>query len=302
MIISVSRRTDIPAFYSDWFFNRLKAGYVITINPYNQHIAHRVSLKPEDVTCFVFWTKNPTPFLKRLDELKGYQYYFQFTLNAYGTDLEPFVPNKNQLVQTFQILSNVIGKEKVIWRYDPILINDYYTKEYHYYWFDKLCAKLSPFTNKCIISFIDVYKKIENNFKKYHINNLSEEEMIDIAKTFQDIAHKYNLILETCSENVNLYMYGINHGKCIDDQLIAKLINDPKLHIKKDQYQRKECGCAVSVDIGTYNTCPHQCIYCYANYRPNVISKNYQAYVETSAVLLGKIDDATRVYVKKFDK
>ncbi len=138
MILSASRRTDIPAFYSEWFFNRIKEGYLLVRNPMNIHQVNRINLSPQLVDCIVFWTKNPKPMLKRLDELKNYKYYFQFTLNSYDKTIEPNVPLKKDLIETFIKMSNLVGKEKLIWRYDPILLTNVFTKEYHYKWFEKL--------------------------------------------------------------------------------------------------------------------------------------------------------------------
>ena len=161
MIISVSRRTDIPSYYSEWFFNRLKDGYAYVRNPMNPHQISEVSLSPDVVDGIVFWTKNPTPMLNRLDELQDYTYYFQFTLTPYGVDIEKNIPSKNKIViPTFQKLSTLIGKDRVIWRYDPILLNDKYTLQYHMKYFRVLCDKLAGYTEKCTISFLDLYKNI----------------------------------------------------------------------------------------------------------------------------------------------
>ena len=163
MIISVSRRTDIPAFYSEWFFNRLKAGEVLVRNPMNARQISKIKLTPDAVDGIVFWTKNPAPMLDRLYLLKDYIYYFQFTLNAYGKEIESGVPSKNRFViPTFQRLSDLIGPDRIVWRYDPIFLNETYTIDYHIYYFEKLARRLSPFTRKCTISFLDSYRNIES--------------------------------------------------------------------------------------------------------------------------------------------
>ena len=164
MIISVSRRTDIPSYYSEWLFNRLNAGYAYVRNPMNPHRISEVSLSPDVVDGIVFWTKNPTPMLNRLHELQDYTYYFQFTLTPYGADVEKNIPSKNDIViPTFQKLSSMIGKERVVWRYDPILLNDKYTMQYHMKYFRVLCDKLADHTEKCTISFLDLYKNIQRS-------------------------------------------------------------------------------------------------------------------------------------------
>ena len=261
MILSVSRRTDIPAFYSNWFFNRIKQGFLLVRNPMNAHQVSRVVLNPEVIDCIVFWTKNPRPMLRRLEELKEYKYYFQFTLNSYDKSLEPNVPRKKYLINTFKELSEKIGKEKVIWRYDPIILTDIFTKEYHYKWFEYLAKELCNYTNKCVISFLDLYKKTERNLKGIKVIPLNKIDMEEIAAKISSIASKYNLIIETCSEKIELDKFGINHGKCIDDRLICKILGC-NFNIDKDPNQRQICGCVKSIDIGAYNTCKHECLYC----------------------------------------
>ena len=198
MIISASRRTDIPAHYSEWFCNRLKEGYVLVRNPMNTHQISRVILSPEVVDGIVFWTKNPAPMLKRLKQIENYNYYFQFTLTAYGPDIEKNLPSKNQvIIPAFQRLSREIGKERVIWRYDPIFISDRYTIEYHCRYFEVLASKLAPYTEKCTISFIDKYKKIEQNMKSFKIQTVAAEQQLELLQRFVETAKKYNIFIKT---------------------------------------------------------------------------------------------------------
>lgn len=296
MIVSVSRRTDIPAFYTDWFLNRIKEGYVDVLNPFNNKQANRISLKKENVECFVFWTKNPRPLLDRIDELDGYNYYFQFTLNSYGKDIEPNVPSKaDEVINTFIELSKKIGKEKVIWRYDPILITEKYTIEYHIKYFEKLAKKLHNYTNKCVISFLDLYKKTEKNMKHIKLEELLIEKMNIIAEEFSKICKKYNLELATCCEAIELEKYDIKHNKCIDDKLIEKLFNI-ELENKKRDKQRELCGCIKCSDIGAYNTCLHNCVYCYANFNKDQSEINSSKNDINSSTLIGKISDDVKIY------
>lgn len=290
MIVSVSRRTDIPAFFADWFYSRLKAGYVYAQNPFNPKMLRRVSLRKEYVTCFVFWTKNPENFLARIDELEGYNYYFQFTLTSYQNDIETNLPKKSQLIETFINLSKKIGKEKLIWRYDPILINDKYTKEYHFKWFEVLCSKLQQYTDKCIISFVDIYANTKRNAKVLNLKKITPSEAEDLASGLNKIAQKYRLKLEACSENIDFSKYRIPKARCIDGELIER-IGGKKIDIPKDPYQRKDCCCLKSVDIGIYNTCMHECLYCYANYNKNAISNNLKRHEINSPLLIGNIND-----------
>lgn len=291
-VVSVSRRTDIPAFYSEWFMNGIRRGYVDSINPFNRKYVSRISLKSNDVICFVFWTKNPKPFIKCLDELDnlGYKYYFQFTLNPYSFDVERNVPNKSkEVINTFKELSNKIGKEKVIWRYDPILINSKYTKEYHYKYFEELAIKLKDYTNKIIISFIDLYKKTKRNTKDLFIEEFDDNTINEIASRLSLIANKYGLELSTCSEQIDLDTYGIKHGKCIDDLLISEIIKDKEFSLKKDKHQRKKCGCCESIDLGANNTCKHFCSYCYANNNEKMVLNNINNHNPKSTLLCGKL-------------
>lgn len=288
MILSVSRRTDIPAFYSKWFFNRMKEGYFLVKNPMNPHQISRVEINPSIIDCIVFWTKNPKPMLNQLDYLKGYNYYFQFTLTPYDKSLEPNVPRKKYIIDTFVELSERIGKDKVIWRYDPIILTDIYTKEYHYKWFEYLAHKLSNYTDKCVISFLDLYKKTERNMKEIKVTPLLKSDMEEMADRLSKIAYKYNLILESCSEEIPLDKFGINHGKCIDDKLISKLIGC-NINAQKDQNQREVCGCVKSMDIGAYNTCKHHCLYCYANFSKVTVEKQILEHDINSPLLIGNL-------------
>lgn len=285
MIISASRRTDIPAFYSDWFFNRLKEGFVEVKNPFNSKV-RSISLKPNDVDCIVFWTKNPLPMLGRLDELKDYEFYFQFTLNPYSRDIEPNVPSKGgNLINTFKELSDRIGKERLIWRYDPILITEKYSAQYHIEWFEKLAESLNGYFDSCTISFVDSYTKMEKRFQENGIRELSEEEMLQIAESFSTVSKKMNFTINTCAEKADLSRFGIGHACCIDRGHIEELTGR-LLDLKRDKNQRPECGCCESVDIGVYNTCMYKCAYCYANGTDKTIEKNFKKHNASSACLI----------------
>lgn len=295
MIISVSRRTDIPAFYSEWFINRIKEGYVDVINPFNSKQANRISLKKEDVDCIVFWTKNPKPLMDKLSYLDGYNYYFQFTLNSYDNDMELGVPSKSkELINTFIDLSNKIGADKVIWRYDPIILTDKYDVNWHITYFEKLASKLSGYTKKCVFSFVDLYSKTKRNTKDLKLVELTEKEMDYIAKEFSNIAKKYNIKLATCCEKIDLEKYGIEHNSCIDGKLIEELFNIT-LDDKKDN-QREHCGCLKCNDIGAYNTCMHKCKYCYATFNNEVADKNNLLHNPKSSILIGELSKDVNIY------
>ncbi len=298
MIISASRRTDIPAFYSDWFYNRIKEGFVYVRNPINKNHISKVSLLPEHVDCFVFWTKNPKPFIERLSELSAYKFYFQFTLNSYSTDLEPNVPKKQEIIETFIELSKRIGKEKIIWRYDPILLSDKYTIDYHLKYFKSIAEKVNPFTEKCVISFIDLYKKCERNLKGTTVQEIPEKEIRYLSQELKKITDNYNLSLETCAENIELATLGIGHNRCIDNVLIERIL-DKKIKASKDKNQRNECGCIESIDIGAYNTCKHGCLYCYANFNHQMVIDNCDSHSSISPLIFGKVGEKDEIIERK---
>lgn len=297
MIISVSRRTDIPAFYSEWFFNRLKEGFVYVVNPMNLKQVRKIELTPETVDCFVFWTKNAKPMLNRLDELKDYNYYFQYTITGYQSDVEKGVLNKKEVINTFKELSKKIGKEKVILRYDPIFFSAKYSIEYHCEAFERLCAQLDGYTERCVISFIDLYKKTERNTKILDIIPMTMECIKEISKRFALIASKHNMSIETCSEAYDLSQYGIKKGKCIDDDIISDIIGY-ELNVKKDDTQRDVCGCVKSIDIGQYNTCKHHCLYCYANFNYNQVQSNSKMHDKNYPLLSGKVREDAKITIR----
>lgn len=291
MILSVSRRTDIPAFYSEWFMERLRQKYVLVRNPFNAHSISRIPLTPDNVDTIVFWTKNSKPIHRYLDEIDelGYKYYFQYTITPYKNDLEEKVQDKKEIVETFKKLSEKIGSEKVILRYDPVILSDNYTIDFHKKAFARLCDLLAPYTKKIIFSFLDDYKKISKNIKQLNIKEISEEEMYIMAEYFADTAKNYNLKIESCAEQIDLERFGINHGKCIDDELIEK-ITGYKISAGKDN-QRNACGCVKCIDIGEYNTCMHKCLYCYANINKDAAFKNYKLHDKKSPLLIGYVDE-----------
>lgn len=291
MIISVSRRTDIPSYYSDWFFNRIKEGFVQTRNPMNFHQVSKISISPDSVDGIVFWSKNPKPMLNRLEELNDYVYYFQFTLNSYGEDIEKNVPSKSkEVIRTFRNLSEKIGANRVVWRYDPILLNKKYTIDYHTENFEKLARLLKGYTKKCTISFIDYYRNIMKNIKDLNLKDITEEDIHIIARNFYIIAKENGLKLDTCAEKFDLSKYNIGHARCIDENIFKK-IKSFKYNIEKDKNQRLECGCVSSIDIGMYNTCMNGCKYCYANHSLKTVEKNFLMHNENLPMLCGKLND-----------
>ena len=289
MIISASRRTDIPTYYSEWFFNRLREGYVLVRNPMNARQISRISLSPEAVDGIVFWTKNPVPMLSRLGELEPYPYYFQFTLTAYGRDVEPNLPGKNGvLIPAFQELSRMAGRERVVWRYDPIFLSDRYTVEYHCRYFRVLAAKLGEYTEKCTVSFLDFYRSTARNMRSLHIREMTAAQQREMMEQFSEIAGEYGLYIDTCSEAISLEDLGISHASCVDRERLER-IGGYRLKAGRDRNQRKECGCAASVDIGAYDTCGNGCLYCYATDSPPRAAERVRAHRPDSPILFGTV-------------
>ncbi|MFH1428664.1 MAG: DUF1848 domain-containing protein [Candidatus Margulisiibacteriota bacterium] len=307
VIISASRSTDIPAFHAEWFINRLKAGYVTWVNPFNRQEQY---ISFEKTRVVVFWTKNAKPLLPYLDELdkRNINYYFQYTINNYDKDLEPHIPELSERINTFKTLSNKIGKSRIIWRYDPLIITDKISLDNLLSRIKKVGDELYQYTEKLVISFADIsnYKKVEDNLKRCKIDykEFGDSDMNTIAKEINNLNKRWQLEVATCSENIDLKSFGIKHNKCIDDELMHRCFSSDQELMKflgysnaiqismfdnntrpilKDKGQRKECGCIMSKDIGQYNTCGHLCVYCYANYSENIVKRNLDSISNRSA-------------------
>lgn len=295
MILSVSRRTDIPNYYSEWFLNRIKEGYLYVRNPMNIHQVSKIDISPEIVDCIVFWTKNPEPMLNKLEQLKDYKYYLQFTLTGYGKDMESALPHKkDKMIPTFQRLSEMIGKEKVVWRYDPIVITEKYSEEYHLKAFQEIASSLKGYCKKVVISFIDLYAKTKKNMKDIHTIDKNQRELIEFSKKLAEIAKSNGMEIETCAELIDLSSCGIKHSSCIDKKLIENIIGCP-IKVEKDKNQREDCGCVESVEIGTYNTCLNGCRYCYANYSEERVKANRALYDVHSPILCSEIAEEDKI-------
>lgn len=299
MILSVSRRTDIPNYYSAWFYNRIKEGFLYVRNPMNVHQISEIKITPDVVDCIVFWTKNPLPMMARLDELKAYSYYFQFTLTGYGNDVELNVPDKKTtMIPGFRELSNRIGRERVIWRYDPIFFTDKYTAQYHLKAFRDIAEALNGYTEKCVISFGDIYAKNRKKMESLSYSELQDGELRKFAKELSGIAHDNRMEIGSCAEKIDLNDCGIVHNCCIDKTLIEKIAGC-RLKVGKDKNQRVECGCVESIDVGTYDTCKNGCIYCYANDSAKSVEANAAKYDPVSPLLCSRVETGDRVSLRK---
>lgn len=299
MILSASRRTDIPNYYSEWFYNRIKEGFVYVRNPMNAQQVSRIELSPEVVDCIVFWTKNPKPMLDRLDELSAYHYYFQFTLTGYGKDIERNIPHKKEkMIPVFRQLAEKIGEKRVIWRYDPILFTKIYTPEYHLKAFEQIASALKGYTKRCVISFVDIYAKNKKSMETLGSYSLEESLLKEFAKKIAEIAKENGMTVGSCAESIDLDECGIAHNCCIDKALIESIIGC-RLKVGKDKNQRPECGCVESVEIGTYDTCKNGCQYCYANDSEESVVKNCSKYDPESPILCDVLAENEKITERK---
>lgn len=292
MIISASRRTDIPAYYSNWLLNRLESGYVLIRNPMNHAQIYKVPLTPDLVDCIVFWTKDPRnilPKLKTLDEM-GYRYYFQFTLTPYDKSLERNLRAKGDIIDTFLRLSNLIGKERVLWRYDPIILNKQIGIDYHREQFARFCEILADYTESVTISFVQPYPKLKTNI----IREIQPAEIDELSEYIGQTAREYGISPKACCHPTDLSVYGIEKASCIDEAVLEKVCAYP-LKIGKDRNQRQHCACCESIDIGVYNTCLHDCVYCYANYSADSVKRNVRSHNPRSELMIGLIRDGEKV-------
>lgn len=293
MIISASRRTDIPACYPVWFMNRLRAGYCIVRNPFNLHQKRRVSLRPGDVDALVFWTKNVRPFLPCIDELiaAGQRFIVQCTLNPYPPILEPRIPTLDDRLADLEALSRRIGKNRVIWRYDPIIISNKTPWSYHRQAFSDLARRLSGLTERVVVSVVQLYRKTQRGFSTLREHGLIVEEraadsveMDELLSFLARTARNYGLEIVSCASERDLGPLGIAPGRCIDGELFTNLwgLQGPW---KKDPGQRPACGCTVSVDIGATNTCQNGCPYCYATTNHQQARSRYRTHDPTAEMI-----------------
>ncbi len=272
LIVSASRRTDIPAFYSDWFLQRLEAGLVRVANPYRPSQVSEISLRAEDLDAIVFWTKNPKPMLAHLAKIekKCERFYFQFTLNDYPKELEPGLPPLAERLETFAALAKCLGPERVVWRYDPIILSNRSDCDRHREVFGRLAKQLAPYTRRVIVSLMDSYQKTRKNLRPLEQSGYQfcwdaerQPATRELLRDLAGIARQHSLEIFSCAQEQDLSAYGLPAGACIDGPLIERLFGIHKAW-KKDPGQRKHCLCVSSRDIGAFNSCPHGCPYCYA--------------------------------------
>ena len=292
MIINTGQRTDIPAFYAEWFANRLKEGFVCVRNPYDPVQVSRYRLDPSVVDVIGFCTKDPSPMFQYMDLLKDYGQYWFVTITPYGRDIEPNVPDKHRLLEDFRKLSGITGIDAIGWRYDPILISQRYTAEYHLRAFEQIASALEGYTRTVVISFIDLYPKVRKNFPE--AREVTKEERLSLGKEIIRIASARGMTVKPCAEGDELAPYGAECGGCMRISDYEKAIGK-QLNVPKKKGARAACACYLSCDIGAYNTCPNGCAYCYANYSTTLLKANLQAYDAHAPLLCSALSDTDRV-------
>ena len=285
MILNVSGRTDVVAFYTPWFIKRYEEGFLDVRNPFYKKLVNRIYFK--DVDCIVFCTKNPTPIISYLDKIKE-PIIFHVTLTPYKRDLEPNVPPKGVIIDSIKRISEKVGIDNIYVRYDPIIINDRYTIDYHIKAFDNLCRKLNGYVKHIIVSFVDNYKNVRNNSKVLNIKDLTEDDYSKIGLNFSKSATKNGMTVQTCAEKNDLHKYGFIKEDCVSHSLIFKVTGKTCFKTWKE----RDCKCVAMVDVGEYNSCKHFCKYCYANFDEKIVNDNYLKHDINSSLLIGKLSDS----------
>lgn len=288
-IISVSRRTDIPAFYGDWFMQRLKEGFAGMVNPFGGK-KYIVSLRPQDVICFVFWSKNFSPFIENLKIIDGlsYKFYFNYTVTALPSIFESNV-EKQSAIETLKQLSRMYSQGHINWRFDPIILSDRYNRDFYIRAFEEIASELAGYVERCYFSFVTEYDKVKRNFeelektKGLRITDCSRDVKVELANELTAVAERYGIRMLSCCGDY-LINDGIKKAHCIDGGIIESLFFPDGLAYK-EKPTRKECGCTQSTDIGTYDTCPHGCVYCYANVNKRRAYKAFSNHDKESAFL-----------------
>ena len=302
MIINVGGRTDIVNYYTPWLLNRLSEGYAYSRNPFARENVYKLSLKPEDVDCLLFCSKNYQPILKHIGDIdekynilcnytitaEKYNILCNYTITAYGKDIEPKVPSINQSIKTLKRLSDIVGGNKILWRYDPILLTEKYTVEKHLETFEYMAEKISPLVYRCIFSFVDMYKKVEENMPE--IIPLAEKDKEKLLKGIGEISERYNLYTQSCATNESYEKYGIHAAGCTTREILEQAHGVVYKNVKGTGI-RENCHCIPSRDIGAYNSCLSECKYCYANRKPEIPKNVIKLHDEKSPLLLGHLKE-----------
>lgn len=285
MILFVSGRTDIVAFYTEWFMNRYEAGFLDVRNPFNRHLVSRINFS--DVDAILFCTKNPSPIVDKL-ALINKPIVFHVTLTPYKKNIEPNVPEKTKIIEAIKKISNIIGPENVYVRYDPIFLNDEYTLDYHKRAFEKMTNLLDGYVKHIIVSFIDDYKNVRKNSSVLNYREFTKTDFKEIGKSFSNLAKLHGMTVQTCFEDETLVEYGFIKGECMSKELAYSLTG--KEFKKWKARKENKCLCVEMVDVGVYNTCMHFCKYCYANFDEAIVNKNKEKHNPKSSLLIGELE------------
>ncbi len=294
MILNVSGRTDIVAFYTEWFMNRYKEGYLDVRNPFNKKLVSRIFFS--DVDLIMFCTKNPIPIIDKIKEINK-PILFHITLTPYNKDIEPNVIDKTKIIEGIKKLSKIIGIDNIYVRYDPIIISDKYNIDYHIKAFSKLCSLLNGYVKRIIISFLDEYKNVKENRNILKYKTLTDNDYKLIGEYFSKIALNNGMTVQTCFEDRNLVEYGLIKGECLSHELAYKLTG--KSYKSWTARKEKKCNCVQMVDIGVYNSCKHFCKYCYANYNEKEVINNYKNHNPNSSLLIGELENDDIIKVRR---
>ena len=293
MIINTGQRTDIPAFYPEWFANRLQEGFVCVRNPYDPQQVTRYRLDPSIVDVIGFCSKNPSPMFPYMHLLRDYGQYWYVTITPYGRDIEPNVPDKHRLLSDFRILSDMVGIDSIGWRYDPIFLSDRYTKDYHLKAFSQMATALEGATKTVVISFIDLYEKVKRNFPE--ARKVLREDRIELGRAIIQIAASHGMTVKPCAEGDELAAFGADCSGCMTIPDYEKAIGQ-SLIVPKRRPARAECACYLACDIGAYDTCRHLCRYCYANSDQRRVLANAKLHDPKSPFLLGNYEEGDRIH------
>lgn len=306
MILQTGQRTDIPAFYGQWLTNRINEGFVDVRNPYNPNLITRYMINHNTVDGIAFCTKNPLPFIQYLPQIAEYRQYWHMTITPYGTDIEPYVPAYEHIIEGFKFISNNLNPQSVVWRYDPIIVNHNYSVDFHYESFYKLAKSLSGYTDTVVASYLDIYDKVLRNYPEG--NRPSQDVQIKLMKELVKIANQFGMTLKTCGEGDTFKSIGADTSGCLITDCYERAWN-VKLKVPKRTPSRLECNCYIHVDIGAYDTCSHFCRYCYANTNQQAVRRNRTNHDPQSSLLIGHIGpkdivkvSSDRKYIIPFQK
>lgn len=288
MIVSVSRRTDVPAFHFEWFMNRLRAGYALSRNPMCQKRVHRIPLTTSDVDLLCFITKNPSPCIPHLRKVMdmGYEMSFQITVNPYGRALEPNVPPLDDVIESFRDVSRMIGSDRTVWRYDPVVFGKGFDIRFHIEMFEYIASRLQGYTERCVFSFLGCYEKHEGLVMSGRLREVSGEERLSFLESIPRLASRHGIEMSNCCPDSDLSGYGVATRGCVD----AQALKEWGIPYDAGRYAvRDNCRCVKMVDIGAYDTCSHDCIYCYAN-RMDHVRRSSRRYDPKSELLYGVVE------------